>query len=299
MNLTEAVQIRRAFFDNQTPTEEEIFAYTEAMTFLIRETKNPDYMMELGGFYYEERNFELALKYYELAAEYDYPAACVCLGYIWYYGRTGKRDYEKAFHYYSRGMENGDLQAAYKVADMYKNGYYVEKDYGRYCAIIEELYPKIRNAMYLNDPLPEIYTRLARIRMEQERYDEARALLLQAKAFLAERIAAHPFFGDLNIMKWLEEDLYRLPDGPGDEEFDLFDLFVVLREPSKVCFRYRRAGYEVRSVMEEGECVICFDGKWFRTVDDFFARAALSGNLLTAIYQDLYGWEVTGDDRKG
>ena len=57
MNLTEAVQIRRAFFDNPTPTEEEIFAYTEAMTFLIRETKNPDYMMELGGFYYEERNF--------------------------------------------------------------------------------------------------------------------------------------------------------------------------------------------------------------------------------------------------
>ena len=31
----------------------------------------------------------------------------------------------------------GDMVAAYKVADMYKNGYYVEKDYEKYKLIIE------------------------------------------------------------------------------------------------------------------------------------------------------------------
>jgi hypothetical protein len=233
-----------------------------------------------------------------MAAECGHPAADVCLGYIWYYGRTGRRDFEKAFHYYSRSMEAGNLQAAYKVADMYRNGYYVEKDYEKYCAMIEKLYPKIQNAMYLNDPLPEIYTRLARIRMEQERYEEAGELLVAAKDFLAERIAVNPFFGDLNIMKWLEEDLYRLPEKPDPAEMDLYDLYEVLKKPALVRFRYGKAAYEVRSVMEDGACVINFAGKWYRTCDDFFAKAKLSGKLLTGICRELYGWEVLPHDYK-
>ena len=293
MTITEAKQIELDFYCKESPTEEDIFAFTEALGLLISETKNPRYMMELGSFYYENKYFDLALKYYEMASEYRGLDADICLGYIWYYGRTGKRDFEKAFYYYSRGMEQGDLQAAYKVADMYKNGYFVEKDYGRYCAIIEELYPKVRNAVFLNDPLPEIFTRLARIRMEQKRFEEAEELLLQAKDFLAERIAQHPFFGDLNIMKWLMEDLYGLPFQPDPAAFDLFSLYVVLQNPARVHFRYGKNSYEVRSIMEDGECVICFDGKWFRTVDDFFAKAMLRGRLLTGIYQDLYGWEVS------
>ena len=180
------------------------------------------------------------------------------------------------------------------------NGYYVEKDYDKYCAIIEELYPKIKNAMHFSSPLPEIYTRLAGIRMEQERYDEARELLLQAKEFLAQRISRHPFFGDLNIMKWLVEDLYSLPEkgGMGWMEFDLFNLFAVLQNPAVVRFRYRKNIYEICSVMENGECVICFGGKWYRNVDDLFAKAKISGKLLTNIYQDLYGWEVQSCDRE-
>lgn len=292
MTVTEAMQIEMNFYNKQSPTEAEVFAFTEALGLLIEETKSPRYMMELGGFYYEEKRFDLALKYYEMAAEYHYPEADICLGYIWYYGRTGKRDFEKAFHHYKRSMESGNLQAAYKVADMYKNGYYVEKDYDRYCAIIEELYPRIRNAMYLNDPLPEIYTRLARIRIEQKSFDEAEELLIQARGFLAQRIAEHPFFGDLNIMKWLMEDLQGLPIKQDPMDFDLFNLFTVLKEPGLVHFPYGKEPHEVRAIIEDGECVICFDGKWFRTVDDFFAKAKIKGKLLTSIYQDLYGWEV-------
>ena len=298
MNIKEALKIRMDFYDQQMPSEDEIFAYTEAMGVLIGETKDPGYMMELGGWYYEEKRFDLALKYYEMAAECGHPAADVCLGYIWYYGRTGRRDFEKAFHYYSRSMEAGNLQAAYKVADMYRNGYYVEKDYEKYCAMIEELYPKIQTAMYLNDPLPEIYTRLARIRMEQERYEEAGKLLAAAKEFLAERIAAHPFFGDLNIMKWLEEDLYRLPEKPDPAEMDLFDLYEILKKSTLVRFRYGKKAYEVRSIMEDGACVISFAGKWFRSSDDFFAKAKLSGKLLIGICRELYGWEVVPHDYK-
>ena len=158
-------------------------------------------MVELGASYYEDRRFDLALKYYELAAEYGNVYAISDLGYIWYYGRTGEKDYEKAFHYFDTARQMGDLIAAYKVADMYKNGYYVEKDTERYKKIIEDLYLKIKDTPYFDDPLPEIFIRLAKIRSEEENKEEALRLYDRARKVLSKRIQAHPFFGDRNIMK--------------------------------------------------------------------------------------------------
>lgn len=37
-------------------------------------------------------------------------------------------DYEKAFHYFALGAFDGHLISLYKIADMYRNGYYVEKN---------------------------------------------------------------------------------------------------------------------------------------------------------------------------
>lgn len=44
--------------------------------------------------------------------------------------------------------------------------------------------------------------------------------------------------------------------------------------------------------MEGGECVVCYDGKWFHSRDDFFKDALIGDNKLTSIYDDLYGFEV-------
>ncbi len=288
MNIEEALMIMNDFHIISNPTEEESFRYTEAMDYLIRETKKPEYMLSLGGYYYEEKRFDLALKYYEMAAELGDINATICLGYIWYYGRTGTRDFEKAFNCFSAGQKAGDLQSAYKVADMYKNGYFVDKDYGKYCAIIEELYPKVSACRYLGDPLPEVFTRLARIRMEQGKNDEAEDILWQAKDFLAQRIQNHPFFGNLNIMKWLEEDL----EGLDAIEPDLYSLYVILKKPVLVSFRYSGRQMQVECVEEKGEYVIRFNDKWYRTVDDFFAKAEIDGKLLTSLYDCFYDWEV-------
>ena len=145
MTIFEANKIRNNYYQLTNPTDDDRFLYTEALDFLISETKSPDVMVELGAFYYEQKRFDLALKYYELAAEYDNIYAISDLGYIWYYGRTGSIDYEKAFHYFDKARKMGDLVAAYKVADMYRNGYYVEKDPDKYKAIIEELYSQLQD----------------------------------------------------------------------------------------------------------------------------------------------------------
>ena len=136
MTITESKRLVSDYYKISLPDEEDDFRFTEALGFIIETNRDPQAMMELGGWYYDKKIFDLALKYYEMAAEYKYEGAYVCLGYIWYYGRTGERDFEKAFKYYSLAADAGDYEAAYKVADMYKNGYYVEKDEEKYKSLI-------------------------------------------------------------------------------------------------------------------------------------------------------------------
>ena len=293
MNIIEANKIRYDFYELTNPTEEEQFLYTEALSFLIDETKNPDSMVELGCFYYEQRRFDLALKYYELAAEYDNTAANTCLGYIWYYGRTGEKNYEKAFHYYEKARQKGDIIAGYKVADMYRNGYYVEKDIEKYRQIIEELYQKLEDSpyAYFNDPVPEISIRLAQIRTEEGKTEEALRLYDKAREILSRRIQDHSFFGDRNIMKWMIQDVYKIR-AFDKEDMSLYDLFWVLQKPARVSFCFEERKYEVQSEEETGECAIRFDGKWYRTIDDFFAKAEIDGELLTTLYEEFYDFEV-------
>ncbi len=291
MTVKEAKRIAESFDQNQNPSEEEVFLFTEAMDFLIRENHDPGDMMYLGGYYYEMKRFDLALKYYEMAAAFDYDPAFECLGYIWYYGRTGERDFKKAFEYFSKLMEKGDPVSTYKVADMYKNGYYVDKDQAKYEQIIEDLYPKVRVMKNVFDPVPEVFTRLARIRTAQGKTEEAVSLYLYAKDFLAQRIRINAFFGNLNIMKWLIDDLYELIDF--DEGFfDFFDLYYLLKSPHRISFLYEDGEHRLESVMEGSECTVCFDGKWFRGRDDFFQEACIGNRKLTAICNDLYGFEV-------
>jgi len=54
-----------------------------------------------------------------------------------------------------------------KVADMYKNGYYVEKNYKKYKRIIERLYEDVKDMENPFATVPEIFTRLASIRTKE------------------------------------------------------------------------------------------------------------------------------------
>lgn len=282
----EAMIIINSFRRKTSYTDEEEFEYTEALGYMISEHPDPGLMMELGGFYYGKRLFDLALKYYEMAASLNYEEANECLGYIWYYGRTGEVNYEKAFKYFKAASQRGNPVARYKIADMYKNGYYVEKDYGKYKTIIEELYDEYKNNRHLGAPLPEIFTRLANIRVKEGREDEAIGLFLEAKHFLAQRIMYNPFFGNLNIMKWLIEDLYKLIE-PDPYEMDLYDLYYWLTFPCTISFELEGKEYTVSCVEEDGQMHIKFEDTWYMDVDNFFKKASVNGKLLTDYYFDI------------
>ncbi len=281
MTFQEADRILREYGDRSTLSEEEESLLMEALEFMIHETDDYVYAQWLGGIYYEKRIFDQALKYYELAEKMGSHWAWNGLGYIWYYGRTGTVDYDKAFDYFSKVINSqGDefgirnkVEARFKIADMYKNGYHVEKDYDRYVDIIEELYSEIKDGS-CGDPFPEVKVRLASIRAKQGRKEEAVELYLDARKDLVDRLANSRFFGDLNRMKWLIGDLYELIDF-NEDDFDLYDLFHLLKEEHLVSFLYEDKKYEIESVKEGDEMKIRFNDVWYRNIDEFFQKADL------------------------
>ena len=176
MTIEEAEKIVDEYEFKSVTTPDEDFMLTEAMEFLIDKTKDTKWMVRLGGYYYDRKDFDLALKYYEMADSFGDRWAPEGLGYIWYYGRTGEKDYGKAFHYYEKAAVYGSLNSAMKIADMYKNGYYVEKDYDKYVEMIENLYTQTKHHRNCGEKVG-IFVRLARIRKEQGDSDDPKPVL--------------------------------------------------------------------------------------------------------------------------
>lgn len=243
-------------------------------------------MHDLGVLYYERRKYDLALKYYEMAAEYGFTPANIGLGYIWYYGRTGTVDYKKAFECFSK--MRGDDNADYKLADMYKNGYYVQKDALKYKKLIEGLYSRLRYTNNVQDSLPEVSLRLAEVRLDEGDKTEAIRLLREGKSMLGSRIGFDPFFGNYNIMRSFVDQLYSLTEFDIND-CDIFDMYYLLQKPCLIIFTYNGVQHTVRSVLEEdGSISVKYDAeKWYRTPDDFLKKAEINGCRLT-----LAAWKV-------
>ncbi len=284
-------QILDDYYDLTQPTYKDDIQLINALEYLIKETNNPEYMVELGGWYYGQKQFDLAEEYYLMAAKLDYNNAYECLGYIYYYGRVGQPDYEKAFHYYKLASDQGNLVAAYKLADMYKNGYYVQKDYPKYVQIIKDLYPKIQGATNTFDPVPEIYSRLAKIYVEEGNEDQAIQLLLIAKEFQSQRLIYSQFFGDLTIMKYIVNDLYSLIQFDPDY-MDLFDLYYALQKPCKVAIEILGEDHIIEAKYEDGLFFICMDDKNYEDVDQFFLKAKINGEPLSTQYVNVNYIEI-------
>lgn len=292
MKVSVARQMLDEYYEISNPTEDDDFRYVEALEFLISSTKDPKYMCELAWFYCSKKRFDLESKYLEMAAEYGYAAAFEELGYMYYYGQHGVTDYEKAFKYFSMGAEKesapDNLWCRYKLADMYHNGYYVEKDEAKYRELIEKAFSDAEPPLRLNIPFPEIAFRLAKIMAEDGEEDKAAMLLMRAKDFMAERLSIDPFWGYINVMGMIVRFMYE--PVPFDEEFfDFYDIFYLIGKPGSCSFLYEDEKYSIE--ISEEDHAVGFDGKWYRNFEEFCQKAEINGEKFTTRYDELYNWK--------
>lgn len=271
MDIEHAKKIVYEFGGIPEPDEDDVFMYTEALDFLIHETHDPRYMMQLGGFYYGEKHFDLAEKYYLLADEYDIEEAAACLGYVYYYGRTGEKDYKKAFEYFSKSARLGNPQSEYKVADMYRNGYAVEKDFDKFASIVRRLWNRRNSDHFIQYLTPEIASRMGMISEHEGKNDDAYSFYKLAKRSLIRRLKSNDFFGNFTIMSMLEDNIHRVHEVK-PEEIDFYDLYVLLKTPSSWSLSLFGKEYVVRSEEEEGGTIVSCDGRHYRSISDFITE---------------------------
>jgi tetratricopeptide (TPR) repeat protein len=299
MTHSEANNIINHFYTSDTHTEEDKFLFEEAQHILIDTYHNPNDMHNLAWHYAEERRFDLYQRYLEIAAEYCFHPAYEGLGYVWYYGQNGKVDYKKAYEYFSKGAECEDdyLRSGceMKLADMYHNGYYVEKNEAKYKEIIEKLYDELQHPERMRTIIPaefqadpSISYRLAGIRAEEGRLDEAKQLLHEARIQYAESLKSNPYWwGNVEEMEntvFLMHNLF--PEK--SEEIDLYDLFWIAKKECMVVFEYRNRRFMIECIFEEENIVIRFDYKWYRNVRSFFEKAKIGDRHITTLYDEIY-----------
>ena len=303
MTEREARGIITDYYLAESHTEEDKHYFEEAHYFLINKYHDPNDMHNLAFHYAEERNFGLYKKYLEMAADMNFFPAYEGLGYVWYYGQTGTVDYEKAFYYFSKGAESRDdclrIGCEYKIADMYHNGYFVEKNETKYRAMIERLYDEISHPEKLFSivspeflPDPGLSYRLAGIRAAEGRIKEAVNLLNDAKFRFAEFLRSNPsWWGNIEEMEsviMLKHELSL----EWDDSIDLYDLFWLSKDECTLSFVYNKVRFKIECIAENRNIVIRFNNKWYRTLQDFFEKAKIGGRPVTAIYDELIEYEV-------
>ncbi len=162
----------------QGNNEEDDFIIEEILNCLVME-QDVAGIFNLAAHYYDRENYDIALKYFEMAAEMGDTNSVRYIGDIWRCGDTGPIDYEKAYLCYS-SIADYDTLSRIRIADMYRDGCYVEQDYDKYCSIIEELYNRYLEGSYLFIAVLEILSRMAGI--YKDRGDNTRAAQLLKEA---------------------------------------------------------------------------------------------------------------------
>lgn len=96
-------------------------------------------LLDTGAEAYRNGDYLTAQKYYTQAAKLGNAQAMCNLGYIYEYGRTGQRDYKKAFYCFKMAADKDNAVACYKVGDICFYGDAFKKDYDLDSHIIKKL----------------------------------------------------------------------------------------------------------------------------------------------------------------
>lgn len=258
--------------DKRFLTEEEKFQQKEALRYLSEIDRDPRAMSYLGGIYYEEENYPLAEKYYLAAYNEGYKEIASGLGFIYFYGRVGKPDYQKAMFYFQESAKLGDLESEMKIADMYRKGMGVEANFEEYERRIRSLWKRVKNEDDVFSPLPELSHRLADIDIKEGNIKKAKTELRRGRLYIIYRIKYNAFWGNFIVLRRIEELMDKL-EMIDKENPNFFDLFVLLKEPAKYLLTYGGKTYVISSFFDEGKIRVNFLGKDYSSIEDFLRKA--------------------------
>lgn len=297
MTYKDAKRIVREFNNCETPLGEDFFLYTEAMDYLIKKENDPFRMMLLGSEYGIRNKHDIARKYYERAASLGDPMAIESLGKIYYYGNGVERNLDIAEHYAKQAYESDDKYASFNGGFMLAMIYSAEDFHGQNLEksrdLLEELFRRTEGDEHLKRAIPSLYEELGDIYLAEGDEDTALSLYLLCKYYTALNLALIRVPDSQRDMNVFMDKLRRITSYQPDE-YDLYDLYWLMKEPVKVRFGHDGERFLVKSFYEDGEIHIKFGSREYRSVADFIERAEIDGTRIQALFFELDSMEVVG-----
>ena len=135
-----------------------------------------------------------------------------------------------------------------------------------------------------NYPSAEHEAQIAEIKsMTEQTKADTEAALKEGE----ERLALEAFWGHIEVMGRIIRFLYRLT--PFDiNRADFYDLFYLLQKPGKYSIKRNRKKLHIEVIEEDGTPAIGYNGKWYRSYEEFCQKAEVDGKKFTKIYDELY-----------
>lgn len=282
-----------AFYREDDPTEEQQFRFVEAMKQLIDSAYLEDdiiaFSYNLAIYYRDIREFELEKKYLELGAQHGSPFHEEELGFLYYYGLTGERNFKKAYQYFSKCESR---RSQYMLADMYHDGAGVPEDAMKAWDILAELMEDLESEK--DDPafasstlFPEVALRHVRLCLEADIEDDGDWNdLVDARFILAVRQQRRPFWGNIKTMRDILDAMMIMRDR--DYGFiDLYDLLTFYEKNAVINFDFGDSTYQLEIFPHEGEIVYQLEDRWYHGAEDFLGKARVGGKRITTIMDKI------------
>ena len=290
----------------KTFTEEEEFQIQELAKFIFEHEKSGNYASYLASEFIGHNKLDLALNYYELAIQYGYLPAYKFAGDLYYEGNLSSgKDLKKAFDYYvmatkTKKIGDGSWENPYTdvhneakmvLANMYKNGIYVEKDYEKYKDLINEVYKEVKDDDSDNEIKCDVFEEKANISLYENNLESSLNFLIDAACCCM----------DFYFQTFLIEQLYRLDELTNKtyeimeidiNDIDFPDIFYLLKKPCKIKFTLNDKEHYIESLIEKGSIVINSENQWFRDAEEMVDRAVIDGEELKFNIINIEKWEV-------
>ncbi len=263
-------------------TLDEEKSYLKNLEFLVEETADPKYQALLGRYYYDKKEFELALQYYLIAAEANNQEAVCELAKIYFYGLSGETDYKLALYYYKRAQTMGNDPATIAVSDMYAKGLGTAKDPDEALRILTELYEKTKNSELIYSIYPEAVVRLASYWIKDERIDDALNALKRAKDFIKSRLVYKSSFVDYDLMERIEDKIYKCIKFD-KSNMDIYDIIYYFKKEGHVSFTFNNDRYYANGELDNNKIAIEFKGKWYDDVRSFILNGKINNERIASL----------------
>lgn len=297
MTIEEAKTKIENFYEILSPSDEQISEHVDNLRFLATK-KDLFAVREYGNAMTFYGRYDIAEKCYNLVIETDPNGnrelsnstfAHVELGDLYLNNFIGNKNYGKAYEHYLISASRGNDLAKERIAEMYRVGIFVEKNYNKYVEIITEEFAKCKSEGRVEI---DLYLKMAQIKYLRKDYKGCEDIV---KIFeLGSGFGAINIFSVANDIKNLIE-IHKLQYRLGlinENQFDIFSIEALTKKFKKFSFKYRNKKYELKCCKcNAGNCYE-FNGERFTTLTEFILKAKIHNETILEIAGKLTNYRA-------